>query len=173
MVKKMKKDNKIYKPNKMEVICITCGIKFIRNVHNQYNCAECRRKKYLARQKELYYKNKEERIKKSKEYQKKNRIKTNEKNRNWRLNNLDKVRETQKEWQRNKRKTDPFHRIKELSRAMAKYLGLKKDKCKICNTKHSLEFHHINYIKQIGITVCKRCHTYIHTNKLKIKDVKS
>jgi 5-methylcytosine-specific restriction endonuclease McrA len=48
----------------------------------------------------------------------------------------------------------------------------KKDKCQLCGSKEKLEFHHIDYLKHLGITVCFICHRKEIHNK-SVKDYKT
>jgi hypothetical protein len=36
------------------------------------------------------------------------------------------------------------------------------DFCELCKSKLKLEFHHLNYEKNIGVTLCKSCHLIKH-----------
>ena len=42
-----------------------------------------------------------------------------------------------------------------------------KDKCEFCNNKSNLEIHHILYVPEIVLTLCKTCHnkeTFLNCN---------
>lgn len=39
-------------------------------------------------------------------------------------------------------------------------------KCEACGATKKLHFHHTNYEKDEGITVCARCHSILHSKKL-------
>ena len=43
------------------------------------------------------------------------------------------------------------------------------DTCVVCNTTIDLHFHHTNYEKYEGTTLCRKCHTKEH-NRIKLKE---
>ena len=54
------------------------------------------------------------------------------------------------------------NKIKRFARYKAIYEGLRDIKCLNCETIENLHFHHTNYEKNEGITLCKDCHNKIH-----------
>jgi hypothetical protein len=58
--------------------------------------------------------------------------------------------------------------LKEKSKSPEKFLAWKNDylkrkkECQVCKSKVNLEFHHTNYKKHEGITLCRRCHRNLH-----------
>ena len=45
------------------------------------------------------------------------------------------------------------------------YKKLRLDYCQLCRIKEDLHFHHTNYEKDEGFTLCKECHTKIHKSQ--------
>ncbi|MEK6882252.1 MAG: hypothetical protein AABY22_21720, partial [Nanoarchaeota archaeon] len=84
-----------------------------------------------------------------------NRPLLNELIKKWYRNNPQKRREMQKR----QREKYP-ERFK--ARAYAKNHKLKDDNCSKCGITENLHFHHTNYKKNEGITLCKDCHNKQH-----------
>ncbi len=59
------------------------------------------------------------------------------------------------------------NRIKARSQSRARYHKLRGDKCEICNTTRKLHFHHTDYEKDEGLTVCAYHHVMIHKMEVK------
>lgn len=70
-------------------------------------------------------------------------------------NNKEKVIETYNKW----KKANP-EKYKAMNRL--RYLGIKDSKCSSCGSTKRLEFHHTNYEKDEGFTVCRICHIKVH-----------
>jgi len=67
--------------------------------------------------------------------------------------------------------------LKEKTKFPDKFLAWKNDyikkgiECQVCKSKEDLEFHHTNYKKHEGITLCRRCHRNLHnTTKKGVKN---
>ena len=73
----------------------------------------------------------------------------------WKNKNGDKVREQQRRYyNRNPNKC--------ISRVRTFHNKLRDNNCKICNETEDLHFHHFDYSNDIGLTVCRKCHNWIH-----------
>lgn len=44
--------------------------------------------------------------------------------------------------------------------------------CRICDSDKYVERHHLNYLKDITINVCRKCHRKIHYSKKELYDAK-
>lgn len=55
----------------------------------------------------------------------------------------------------------------EKRKAWRKDYLLRKDKCELCGLTKSLEYHHLDYSNNIGITLCKGCHLKKHNRILR------
>lgn len=75
------------------------------------------------------------------------------------IKHKEEIREYKNKWQKNWRKNNK-NRLKENLRQVGR--RKRKDYCEICNSKEKLEFHHWNYEKGIGSTLCKSCHKIQH-----------
>lgn len=51
-----------------------------------------------------------------------------------------------------------YNRLRHKAYSYAQRHHQKKDKCEICGDTQRLEFHHTNYEKNEGFTLCKKCH---------------
>lgn len=115
---------------------------------------------------EKYYKDNPEKAKKraSKRYYE-NKEEALEKNREYRKNNPDKIKKHNKKYRDN-----PDNKVKINLRARHYQNGLREHKirekgsCEICDSKESLELHHMEYkedSEQVRV-LCKKCHNKIH-----------
>jgi hypothetical protein len=89
------------------------------------------------------------------EYTRTHRDKFNKSLRKWKKNNPDKVRE-------NIIKDKERHKNKILSRARANVKKLRGRECSMCGYNQDLVFHHTDYEKDIGLTLCRKCHGIVH-----------
>ncbi len=114
-----------------------------------------------AYMKEYYQENKEKLTKMHKEWLKKpeNQEKRKEYSNLWVLNNPEKAKLARTKAIKQFRKLYP-ERVKAYGRA--KRGKLRKDICSICGSIDDLHFHHTDYEKDEGITVCGRCHRKVH-----------
>ena len=68
-----------------------------------------------------------------------------------------------REWRRNYDKvTRDRDRIKIKAKIYTWYHKLTDDHCHWCNGDKTLNFHHTNYIKMTGFTLCRQCHNLLH-----------
>jgi len=104
-----------------------------------------------------------------KEYYKKNRKHILERcKRNSKLN-----KDYRKKWRKeNKDKIKQYHKNYRLkypekfkSYGYFEYHNKRKQQCEICNHIGKLYFHHIDYEKNLGITLCIKCHTAVHNKQ--------
>jgi hypothetical protein len=51
---------------------------------------------------------------------------------------------------------------KDKARKIAKRLNLRGNECRFCKSKDNLNFHHTNYEKNEGFTLCRSCHNNLH-----------
>lgn len=73
----------------------------------------------------------------------------------WKNNNPSKVLD-------NARIDREKNRLKYITRNKVNNNNLKKKMCEECGSIENLEFHHTDYINNIGITVCRKCHGILH-----------
>ncbi len=77
----------------------------------------------------------------------------------------DKRKEYKKIWiKKNREKYNAMHRISYKTRI--KKEKIRDDECNLCGSPKNLIFHHTNYEKDLGFTVCPRCHSQIHKKKV-------
>lgn len=132
-------------------------------------------KAILSGKKKVYYQNNKERIKVQakkyrdnhkeqhkqycREYVKKNKLKVLFLARTWHLRNKQQNNEKSRLRieQENKVSRDKYR-----ARARVYYKKLRGKVCVNCGYKINLVFHHTNYKRDEGITVCRSCHGYIH-----------
>lgn len=127
------------------------------------------RKKYPERYKE--YERRKKRSPESIERRKQNRIVNKEKVRlrkfrdYWKNPEASRKKAREDYAKRNKEKRRKYKKerwIKERATIYARKMGLKGDKCVLCESKENLEFHHTNYERNEGFTLCRKCHRKIH-----------
>jgi len=110
-------------------------------------------------------KTREQMKKNSREWKRRNRKKLNAYQMKYYYENPDKwkikYKEKKNAYMRQYRKT-PLAKIKHASRARARYKKLRDCECSLCDSSENLHFHHTDYTKDKGITVCRRCHHKIH-----------
>lgn len=79
--------------------------------------------------------------------------------------NKDKIRErsrkTRNEWHK-KYKQTKIGKLKHRTREYSRIHKQKDDRCFHCGSKENLHFHHTNYEKKEGITLCRKCHNQTH-----------
>jgi hypothetical protein len=97
-------------------------------------------------------------------------------NKKWRDNHTEQNREIQRKsakkygkrrsdyqikWRsENKEKQKAYDRLRKAS-----LKGIRKDVCSYCGSIDKLIFHHTNYEKDEGITLCEKCHKNLHKIK--------
>lgn len=89
------------------------------------------------------------------EYARNHRDKFTKSLRDWKRNNPEKVKE-------NIIKDKERHNDKILSRIRANNRGLRDKECSVCGDNKDLVFHHTDYEKDIGFTLCRKCHGIAH-----------
>ncbi len=166
-----------------EKICKICKKKFKTKYSNKVNCSPDCSKKWKLKQDSIYRdKNREELRKQQKEYYQDNKEKVLEKNSLWKEKNREeykkskvkahktymsnpKFREKKNKYDTNWKRLHP--NIKKAN-AYAYQHQQRGDKCEICGVNKEeignlkLHFHHTNYEKKEGFTVCINCHNKIH-----------
>ena len=118
-----------------------------------------------------YKKNRDKIIKKTTQYQKENPEKKRVIHKRWRQKNLERLRQYMKQhYQENKEHRKEYYkeyREKYPEKAAAQqhaFRNKQKDtKCCICKAIEQLHFHHTNYEKREGDTLCSECHMQIHS----------
>ena len=75
---------------------------------------------------------------------------------NWRNNNPKRYKK-HKETQRIREKADLIK-----SNCWKNDYKKKDEKCKFCDSEEKLEFHHTDYSKHAGFTLCMSCHRQLH-----------
>lgn len=113
------------------------------------------KEKLSIKKKTHYLKNKEEINKKHREYYGKTKERAKERAKRWRKKNPEKVRRMNRE----ERKRSP-EKVK--AREYAKKHNFRSNYCFKCGSDKDLHFHHIDYKKNIGITLCRTCHNKLH-----------
>ena len=68
-----------------------------------------------------------------------------------------KTRKARNKWHK-KYKQTAIGKLKSRAREYARRNNQKSDKCFQCSSTQNLEFHHTNYEKFEGITLCRKCH---------------
>ncbi len=107
-----------------------------------------------------YYKKHKKEIKARYE---KNKMHIKKVHKKWMLNNKDKVKRFHKNYRlKYPEKTKAYDYFKNNNR--------KRERCQICSFKGKLYFHHIDYKKNLGITVCNKCHHKIHNKIIELKE---
>jgi len=130
----------------------------IREYSKRYR--EKNREKIRIRGREFYKKNKDKLISKRLEWINNNKEIFKERDKISRKKNKKHILEHQREWRKNNREKVNAHK-------RANWNGLRGDECLVCKTKESLCFHHTDYKKDIGITLCSAHHRKIHSLMLK------
>ena len=77
----------------------------------------------------------------------------------WKIKNLDRWKQLQKIGQSKYQKK---YAKKHNAREYARRTKQRDVKCLNCGSMENLHFHHTNYEKREGITLCKDCHNQIH-----------
>ena len=93
-------------------------------------------------------------------------------NKRYRQNNKEKVLERKRRYNKLNRhinkiaskrwKNKPENKIKQSSHTHAFRHKQRENECTVCETSKDLLFHHTNYEKREGVTVCRSCHYAIH-----------
>ena len=136
--------------------CEICGKKFKPRGRQKYCSDKCRYKAWRKYLNERYEKKKRSQIQKNNE----------------RL-----------EWLKQNKSAIPNHRTKLPSEILKKLIVIakqqqypsfyrKKQKCEVCHSTEHLVTHHISYYPPIRITLCAKCHTYLHNNLLVRKRIR-
>ena len=60
------------------------------------------------------------------------------------------------------------NRVKMNARRRARLNQVKKDRCRLCQSNHKLEFHHTDYKNGLGLTLCRTCHSNLHKEKISL-----
>jgi len=122
------------------------------------------REKIIERVKKWQAEHKEERTLYLKEYYKRNEDKINKKNSEWAEKNPEKLKIIRS------RATYYYelkHPEKVKARSYAQNNKQKDTECSHCETTENLHFHHTDYEKNEGFTLCKNCHKLEHQNAKK------
>jgi len=125
-----------------KLICQECKKEFVGRRNPKYCSRKCY-KSFYEKTHPYYYK----------DYQLKNKERYDQIKKRWRENNKEKCNLSQYKYEKK-------HPEKKKARSRS---YLKKDThCFICGIKEKLEFHHSDYEKDIGITLCFKHHRDIH-----------
>jgi len=54
------------------------------------------------------------------------------------------------------------------ARTLAAYYKLRGDECELCKSKKNLHFHHLDYKRNIGVTLCCLCHMKLHAGIIQL-----
>ena len=141
--------------------CFGCGITTVR----RKLCIKCYHKNWrdnnrerVNKQSREWQKNNPEKCRISRrKYYDKNREKLIKKGNDWKKNNPEKARDIKA---RTRKKYPGRHTAREYARQYQR-----GNECEKCNSTENLHFHHTDYIKREGITVCKNCHWKIHNEQ--------
>ena len=136
----------------------------------EYNQKYREKNREAFRRRNKKYRQSEKGKKTIKEYRENNKEFTLELKRRWIERNKDHIKRYYDKWMKdNKKHTRQYRRdyYKKYPERLIPHLldGKKKEnQCKLCRTKKELQFHHTNYEKREGITLCRKCHKAIHKN---------
>ena len=91
-------------------------------------------------------------------------------NKEYRKNNKEKIRMLQKNWEKNNRnkvnkilrRYDRKYPEKKSARNYVYRTKQIRNECYVCGTNKDLHFHHTDYIKNEGMTLCRKHHQEIH-----------
>lgn len=97
-------------------------------------------------------------------YYEKNKELYKKRAREWEKENPKRNRELCRKREKKYRLKNKENRIKYDARRTARKKGLKDKKCSRCGSIENLNFHHTNYKKNKGKTLCKDCHLKEHPN---------
>ena len=75
----------------------------------------------------------------------------------WKSKNRDKIREQTKRYRLKYPEKRKAHN-------QVQWFKSKNNKCSKCDETKDLHFHHTNYGKNEGITLCRKCHNEVHNN---------
>ncbi|MEK6879513.1 MAG: hypothetical protein AABY22_07900 [Nanoarchaeota archaeon] len=146
--------NKEFDSKRTKYCSPNCCWKFHREKRKEYN--QEYQKKYQKIYNQTYYpEHKELLIQKSNQYRKQNKEKINLYWRKWR-----KTHKGQKNIYALKHKIK--YPIKHKARIYANRHKQRSSKCSKCEATEDLHFHHTNYEKNEGFTLCRECHWKIH-----------
>lgn len=81
--------------------------------------------------------------------------------RDYYFKHIKEIREYKNAWMK-KWRLNKDNRTKENKRQLGRLK--RKSFCEICSSKDKLQFHHWNYNKNIGSTLCRECHSIQHMN---------
>lgn len=129
------------------------GIKIKSSMYYHKNKDKINLKRKLMYNYDIDYK--EKRIKERNNYKLKYPEQIKISNRNYKINNRSKVNELKRE---------EYLKFPERSKARIYTFknNLRDTQCKDCKSKINLHFHHINYEKNKGYTLCAKCHSKLH-----------
>lgn len=90
--------------------------------------------------------------------------------RKYKEENKEKYRQYSKEWRKRNPKAWGDYYKKNLGEMRKKHKAhqysyvyqQRKNSCYFCENKKNLVFHHFNYKKRLGITLCQKCHIRLH-----------
>lgn len=96
------------------------------------------------------------------EYRRRNRIRILNYSRKWRKDNLKQARQSNRKWTYKYQKEHPeIHN----ARQYAWKNKQRHTKCKKCKSTGNLQFHHTNYVKRKGFTLCANHHRELHNKQ--------
>ena len=110
--------------------------------------------------KQRYINNKEKLDRQSKEWRRNNLDKWRKYSQKWRDNNPEKVKLSRQS--ENNKEYNKMYALKYPERIRARDYAFKHKQrgivCSLCDSIKNLQFHHTNYERKEGFTVCVRCH---------------
>ena len=147
MIKNCQQCNQPFTPNHIQIYCKECGLQKRKESKKKYaSIPENKLKKIIANR--LYRQDNREKIREYMETRK----------------NLQSVKDYHSKYQREYRKKYPEIHNAHARAHIRKLIG---SECRLCESKENLHFHHTNYEKDEGITLCALCHNYLHHNRVR------
>ena len=155
--------------------CKICSSNFKKYKSNQLTCSQrCRKKYYNKLSLQWYYRNRERQLEMSRIYSKTSRgrefSRINVKKYYQSEHGRKKISERMKKF----RQTDEFkkwrllQREKDYSRTYALRHNQRESQCSECSSRFNLHFHHTNYQRHEGYTVCSNCHGKLHRKPIEV-----
>lgn len=140
----------------IEKICEICKQKFIGRWNQKYCSSKCRREAWRRYLNKRYEMKKREEIQKNKE-----RLERLKRNKSALLNH------------RVKPEPEVLEKLIEMAKQQ-QYPSFyrKKNRCEACGSTENLRTHHVSYYPPKRVTLCAKCHTYLHNNLLARKRVR-
>ncbi len=116
--------------------------------------------------KSYYERNKEKCKARARKYRKENPEKHATACKNWRENHRERYNHIANEYKKTYRKQCNAHQREWLRKLKGQ--AKRGNKCMLCYSTERLEFHHEDYNKDKGFTLCHICHKRLHNGKLNL-----